>query len=116
MSGRRVLVLEDEPLIAILVQDWLDELGYEPVGPARSVPEALSIISSQMLHAAILDVSLGNADSFPVADDLKARNIPFAFATGRDERSVPPRHADAPILPKPYDLEAIKIVMNELSA
>ena len=114
MPGPRVLILEDEPLIAMLAQDWLDELGYEAIGPAHSLSQAFSLIESEKPEAAILDVSIGSADSFSVADELKALNVPFAFATGRYEREIVKHHADVPILEKPYDVDAVKLVLHKL--
>ena len=101
LSVPRILVLDDEPLISMLVEDWLTELGCEVVGPARSVEEGLDIAGSAELDAAILDVNLGGKNSFLVADALKQRGIPFAFATGdsgcrckrRLQRSDPARQA-----------------------
>jgi CheY-like chemotaxis protein len=116
MAGPKVLVVDDEPLIAMLLQDWLEELDYHPVGPAHSVSEALNLINDCSLDAAILDVSIGNEDSYPVADMLKARAIPFAFATGGDERSILPAHAGVALLNKPYTIEALRSVMDLLSA
>lgn len=109
-----VLILDDEPLIAMLVQDWIEDLGYEVIGPARSVRQALTLIDDHKPDAAILDVSLGESDSFCVADALKSRKIPFAFGTGRDAQAIPPNHANAPMLFKPYDISSLKRVMSQL--
>ena len=109
-----VLIVDDEPLIAMLVQDWLEDLGHEAIGPAHSVRQALTLIDVHKPDAAILDVSLGNENSYGVADVLKTRNIPFAFGTGRDEQMITPGHADVPILRKPYDATALKQLMSTL--
>jgi CheY-like chemotaxis protein len=114
MAVARVLILDDEPLIAMLLHDWLEELGYEAIGPANTVAQALAFVESDRLDAAILDVSLHKTDCYPVADVLKARNIPFAFGTGRDEQLIALRHAGTPILTKPYDLSALQEVMGKL--
>jgi CheY-like chemotaxis protein len=110
----RILVLEDEPLIAMVVEDWLAELAYETVGPVGSASAALVLIESASPDAAILDVSLGTGDSTAVAAALRARSIPFAFATGRGTASIDPRFRDAPILAKPYDLESLRKVLASL--
>ena len=114
MSRARVLVLEDEPLIAMLIQDWLEDLGCEVVGPALTVVQALTLIEQKKPDAAILDISVGATDSSPVADELRMRNVPYAFATGRDGSGIASRHATAPILAKPYDQAGIQSVLSEL--
>lgn len=114
MPRPRVLVLEDEALIAMLIEDWIDELGYEVVGPARTVDQALALIEQNEPDAAILDISLGATDSGPVAEHLMMRNVPFAFASGHDERTILSRHATAPMLAKPYDQDSLKSVLKKL--
>ena len=103
----RILVIEDEPLIAFLLVDWLRELGYEPTGPASTVAKALDLIVSSTPHAAIVDVSLNGESCHPVAEALRERDIPFVFATGHAEALGAP-YAGTPILPKPFDFQAVK--------
>jgi len=116
MTGPRVFVLEDEMLIAMLVQDWLIELGYEPVGPAGKVHEALDLVRNQELDAAVLDVTLGHDTCYPVADLLRAKDVPFAFATGRDDEAIPVHLKSTPILRKPYNLHALETMLTKLLA
>jgi CheY-like chemotaxis protein len=104
----RILVVEDETLIAILVADWLAELGYEIAGPVGTVAEALALVGGGELDGAILDVSLDGDDSFAVADALRARKIPFAFATGHGAGSVAERFKDATTLVKPFDFARVR--------
>jgi DNA-binding response OmpR family regulator len=78
------------------------------------VPQALSLITDRPPDAAILDVSLGKENCYPVADFFKARGIPFAFGTGGNEQTIAARHADAPILSKPYSAEALRSVLSAL--
>jgi CheY-like chemotaxis protein len=111
----RILVLDDEPLISMMVQAWLTELGCETVGPAGSVRSALGLIErTDDLDGAILDVSLGKEDCYCVAEVLHERGIPFAFATGHGVNGVAARFNNALVLPKPFDFEAVKDVMNKL--
>jgi DNA-binding response OmpR family regulator len=110
----RILVLDDEPLISMLVEGWLVELGYEVVGPARSVQEGLDFVSSAPLDAAILDVNLGDQNSYSVADALKQRGIPFAFATGDGAIDTTLGFADPILLAKPFDFEGVKAVLGKL--
>ena len=110
----RILVVEDETLIAMLVEDWLEELGFETVGPVGSAAEALALIEAGELDGAILDVSLDGHDSFAVADALRARNVPFAFATGHGAGRIAERFKDAPTLTKPYDFERVRAAVTTL--
>ncbi len=112
----RILVLEDEALIAMVLEDWLAELSHETVGPVSSVTAALASIESAPPDAAILDVTLRDGDSYAVAAALRARAIPFAFATGRGAESIDPRFADAPILGKPFEPDAVRRVLAALLA
>jgi DNA-binding response OmpR family regulator len=110
----RILVLDDEPLISLMVQDWLAELGCETAGPAYSVPGALDLIKTVTVDAAILDVSLGRENCYPVADALIKLGTPIAFATGRGGEGIDPRFKDALILSKPFSFEAVKGAVDRL--
>jgi CheY-like chemotaxis protein len=78
----RVLVVEDEPLVAMLLEEILDDLGHTVVGPAASVQEGLTMAEGGHFDGAILDVNLNGARSYPIADLLKSKSIPYFFATG----------------------------------
>jgi DNA-binding response OmpR family regulator len=108
----RILIVDDEPLIAMLAQDFLEDLGHEPVGPAHDLQTALSLTSEQ-IDAAILDVSLGASKSFDVARRLQAHAIPFAFATGAPEPLDGEFHG-ALTLPKPFNFETFRLVIDAL--
>lgn len=112
----RILVLDDEPMIAMLVQDWLQDLGFETVGPAQSVATALDLIERTSLDGAILDVSLGNEDCYAVADCLQERGVPFAFATGHGRNGIDARYKNAAVLSKPFDFVMMKRVLTEFLA
>ena len=102
----RVLVLEDEPLIAMMMEDWLRELGHEPIGPVGSVSEALVLVESTRLDAALLDVAIAGDTSYDVAERLRADNVPFAFVTGRGSVQGSEEFRNAPLLAKPFDFAA----------
>lgn len=104
----RVLVLDDEPMIGLLLRDWLAVLGCETVGPASSVRDALHLLDEGPVDAAILDVSLGDGDCAPVAKALRARNISFALATGHTPQHVATRFCGRPVLSKPFDFAAFR--------
>jgi CheY-like chemotaxis protein len=112
----RILVVDDEPLISMLVEDWLSELGCDVVGPARSVQEGLDFAGSAPLDAAILDVNLGGQNSYSVADALRQRGIPFAFATGDGAIDAASGFADPILLAKPFNFKGVKDVLDKLLA
>jgi CheY-like chemotaxis protein len=105
LRGLRLLVVEDEFIIAIDLAQTLEDLGAEVVGPAGSVRDALDLVNREgdRLDGAVLDVNLRDRQVFPVADALAERGIPFAFATGYDAIVTPERHAAAPRCEKPVD-------------
>lgn len=100
--GGRILVVEDEPIVAMTLQDMLSDLGYEVAGPAARVPAALALVAAGGLDAAILDVNMGDGDSYSVAAALRERGIPYLFATGYGRQGIEPGHEDVPVLQKPY--------------
>jgi DNA-binding response OmpR family regulator len=112
----RILVVDDEPLVSMLVEDWLVELGCEVVGPARSVQQGLDIAGSADLDGAILDVNLGGKNSFLVAETLKRRGVPFAFTTGDGSIDAKAGFANPILLSKPFDFEGVKTVLGKLLA
>lgn len=108
LSGRRVLVVEDEYLLADEVCRELTVAGAQVIGPAATVASALELLrTSARPDAAIIDVNLGGEPVFPVADVLRARNVPFVFSTGYDDWALPPLHQGTPRCEKPVDLAAI---------
>ena len=115
-SERRILVVDDEPLIASLVADWLIELEYAVAGPVNSAPEALQLADQMPIDAAFLDVTLGSGDSFALAETLLAKGVAFAFVTGRDAQGLPERLRGTPILGKPFDFEAMKVLLDGMLA
>jgi CheY-like chemotaxis protein len=115
-TRRRILVVDDEPLIASLIADWLLELEYEVAGPVNNAPEALQIAEQTRLDAALLDVTLGTGDSFSLAEALLARGVPVAFITGHDARSMPAPFKSSPVLGKPFDFDALKALLDGIVA
>jgi DNA-binding response OmpR family regulator len=111
---KRFLVVEDEPMIAMLLEDYLDELGYEVGWSVDTVDAALRLVSRELaIEAAILDVNVRGQSIRPVADALKARGAPFCFTTGYGA-GVDTGHPDAPLIGKPFDLEAMRRVLTVL--
>jgi CheY-like chemotaxis protein len=111
----RILVLEDEPLIAMMLQGWLEEVGCETIGPAHSVQSALDLLTAAALDWALLDVSLQHGEKcYPVVSALHDRRVPFAFLTGYAAEDVDARLREAPVLCKPLEFEAFKEVIAKL--
>jgi len=98
----------------MMVEAWLNELGYEVVGPAGSVQDGLRLIASRELDAAILDIDLGGHDCYVVANTLQQRGVPFAFATGGSETGAAASFKDPIFLLKPFDFESVKKVLGKL--
>ena len=118
LTGKRVLVLEDEPLIAMLIVDVLQRAGLKVVGPAYSAEQALALMTRENVDVAVLDVHLGSgATSAPVADALSSAGIPFIFATGHGQSALRAVDQGRPFLGKPYtDREVIAAVTAALAA
>ncbi|MFO6446307.1 response regulator [Erythrobacter sp. NE805] len=106
-TNRRILVADDEPLVALMVADMLGELGAIPVGPARSFKQVSAVIGAGGFDGVVLDVNLGDGLSFPVARELRARGIPCCFATGYGGAAIPEEFADMAVLQKPYGTTAL---------
>ena len=119
LRDKRVLVVEDEALVAMLVEDGLLDLGAKVVGPAATVDEALRLIEGVAhdggLSAAVLDIDLAGEPVRPVADRLAALGVPFLFATGYGEGCDTGGHA-APMLHKPFDLNRLVVTVEALAS
>ena len=117
MSGpQNILVVEDEPLIAMMLEDFLDVLGKTMVGSADSVADALVLVEAGGMDAAILDVNLRAGEkSWPIADALKAKGVPFIFATGGSTEGLAEAHRDRPTLPKPFTMDAVSKALDSLA-
>ena len=108
MSAKRVLVVEDEMLLALSLEDILGDIGCETVGPAMHLEEALALAESEPLHFAILDINLGGAArSYAVAKRLQERNVPFLFMSGYGDAGVSGDFASIPVLTKPASPELV---------
>jgi CheY-like chemotaxis protein len=100
LAGKRVLLVEDEVLVAWALEDMLTALECAVVGPVARVNEALALIDAEMVDAAVLDVNLDGQKSYPVADALAARGVPFVFATAYDKGSLQKGYLHFPMLQK----------------
>lgn len=102
LCGCRVFVVEDEFLVALLLEGQLERLGCTVALTAATLAEAMDAATAESFDVAVLDVNLSGEESFPVAAALKARGTPFLFATGFGAAGIDPAFADAPVLQKPY--------------
>jgi len=103
LIGNRVLLVEDEVLVGMMMKDALSDLGYEVVGPFSTVPEARLAVFEDDFHAAILDVNLHGEPVYPLADLITAREVPFVFVTGYSADGIDSRFAHVPVLQKPIE-------------
>jgi CheY-like chemotaxis protein len=108
MRAKRILVVEDELMIRMLLEDMLAELGYTIAAAAARLDEALEAAQNADFDIAILDVNLNGQPISPVADALAARGMPFIFATGYGEPGLPDTYRDRPTLKKPFQLDSLK--------
>jgi CheY-like chemotaxis protein len=112
-SGLRVLVVEDENLLALLVEDMLAELGHEVVGPVACLSTALEMAQRHDVDIAILDLNINGRDTYPVAAALAARGIPFVFATGYSRERLREPYRNVPMLQKPFQQDDLQKVFAE---
>jgi len=113
-EGRSILIVEDEPLIAMMLEDFLDSLGHKVVATCDSVDDALGWADSGGFDVAIIDVQLKDGKAvWPVADRLAANGTPFIVATGGHVVPPPAQHADAPVLTKPYTIDSIEPALEQ---
>jgi CheY-like chemotaxis protein len=113
-SGRRVLVVEDEMIVAWLLEDMLADLGCAVVGPAARVNQALAMIDAEAIDVAVLDVNLNGQMSYPIADALAARGVPFVFSTGYDKDRLPERYRTVQVLQKLYHQSELSDALAKL--
>ena len=112
----RLLVVEDEYLIRMLLEDMLAELGYDVAAAVGTMAEASELAAHGDFNAAILDVNLDGEKIYPVADILAARGLPYVFVTGYGERSLPEPYRNRPALQKPFQAEQLKAALAGLLA
>ena len=117
MSKKSVLIVEDEPLIAMMLEDFLETLGHRVAGTCDSLDEAIAKVEEGGFDLAIIDVQLKDGQQvWPLADRLAEEGTPFIIATGGHVEPPPEQHADAPILAKPYTIEAIEPALEQACA
>lgn len=114
MTQKRILVVEDESLIVMMLEDILSELGYVVAATAQSVDEAMAELDANSFDAVILDVNLGAEQSWPIAAFLKQRAIAFVLSTGASTNDTPAEFADVPNIRKPYAFDDLERTLGAL--
>ncbi len=109
LAGRRILLVEDEALVALLLETILEDMGCVPVGAISTVAEALTVVADDsLLDAALLDVNVAGHEVFPVAAALKAKGVPFVFSTGYGEGGLPDEWRGQATIQKPFTESTIR--------
>jgi CheY-like chemotaxis protein len=109
---KRVLIVEDELMIRMLLEGMLEDLGHTVAGQAGSIEEALTLAKQAEFDVALLDVNLNGKPITPVVAILAARGVPFVFASGYGQRGVPEEYRDSPALQKPFQAEALAAALQ----
>ena len=113
-QGRTVLVVEDEMAIVVMIEDTLLELGVDVVGPTAHLDAGMDLAKAARIDAAVLDINIRGGNSYPIADILAERNIPFVFCSGYGEWALEHRHRDRPRLTKPFSASDLSTCVSEL--
>ena len=113
LAGRRVVVIEDESLLVMLLEDFLESIGCVVAGVASRFQAALEMAQALSFDVAILDVNLNGRQSFPIAEALVGRSLPFVFATGYGAATLPPSLQGAPVLQKPFQQRQLEQALRQ---
>jgi CheY-like chemotaxis protein len=100
-------------MIAMLIEDMLDEFGCKLVGPATNVPRALELIAKESIDVAVLDLNLDGKDTYAIADALQRKNVPFIFATGYGSAGLRQEYGNRPVLQKPFPASDLETALTE---
>lgn len=112
-ASRSILVVEDEPLIAMMLEDFLETLGHRVHASCESVEDAIAEAEKGGFDVAILDVNLNGENAWPVARKLREMQIPFVVATGGHVEPPPPEFKDVPLIEKPYTVDRVTPAIEE---
>ncbi|CAN5409277.1 response regulator [soil metagenome] len=109
LAGRKILVVEDESLVAMLLETILEDMGCETIGPISTIDEALTLLAGNPeIDGALLDVNVAGREIFPVAAELRARGVPFVFSTGYGEGGLPAEWRGQETIQKPFTETAVQ--------
>ncbi|HEX7109831.1 MAG TPA: response regulator, partial [Aestuariivirga sp.] len=110
--SRRVLVVEDEILILMMIEDMLTDLGCKSISVASKIDQAITLIDGQVFDAAMLDLNLNGMESYPIADVLAAHDVPYFFSTGNSVTDVKDGYRDQDVLKKPFTFEQLSNMLS----
>jgi DNA-binding LytR/AlgR family response regulator len=115
LKGRRLLIAEDEYMVALDLAEFFEDAGAEVIGPVGSLKDALALVASEggRLDGALLDVNLRNDKVYPVADALSAAGVPFVFATGYGDHAIPEAYSNVPRCDKPVDRHQLARLLSK---
>jgi CheY-like chemotaxis protein len=111
-AGLQILVVEDESMVAMMLEDMLEDLGHEVIATSGRMAEASKLVSNASADLAILDVNLNGQETYPLADSLAAREIPFIFATGYGSSGIKAKWSGVPVLQKPFQSRDLAQAIN----
>lgn len=111
-SSLQILVVEDESLVAMMIEDMLTDLGHKVVATSGRMPDASRLVSNASADLVILDVNLNGEETYPLANSLAAREIPFIFATGYGSSGIKAEWSDVPVLQKPFQSRELAEAIN----
>jgi CheY-like chemotaxis protein len=114
LSGRRMLVVEDEILVLMMIEDMLGDLGCQSVTSAATIEKAIALIEAQTFDAVMLDMNLDGDDSNTVADALAERGVPFIYSTGNSGRDMRTGFSDRAVLRKPFSFDELTSKLEKL--
>ena len=111
-SSLQILVVEDESMVAMMIEDMLEDLGHKVIATSGRIPDASKLVSDGHADLAILDVNLNGEETYPLADSLAARQIPFIFATGYGSSGIKAEWSGVPVLQKPFQSRELAEAIN----
>ncbi|HET7606501.1 MAG TPA: response regulator [Sphingomicrobium sp.] len=114
LSGKRILVVEDSPVVAPFTADILGELGCDVIGPAPNMAAARELIEGEAIDGALMDVHIRGERVFPLCDLLESRGVPFILTSGYADWQIPEKLASRPRLQKPYTMEHVEKALAKL--
>jgi len=115
LAGKRVLLVEDEVMIALMFEDVLAELGCEVIGPVSRMAAAKTMIKTRHVDCALLDINLHGQPVYPLVELLTERSVPFAFVTGYGAGGVDEQFRQYPVLHKPFDSQGLKGMLVKMT-
>jgi CheY-like chemotaxis protein len=115
LNGLRILIVEDDPMLAFVFKTFLEECGGEVIGPANSLQAAFALLEKRNFDCAVMDVRLNRETVFALAAQIQEIGIPFAFVTGNSIKTLPVEFRDKPILLKPVDFRQLLSVIAGLN-